>query len=1457
MEKIIIEWDRLIISFLGNIEKLEIKDQNGNLINEVGTDGSKQLWVVKKDPKGGFIWFSPEDVKEQLNADEDFYIDFAEGIGVTQISEITAIKTLENPNVKDSSLYRPAGNLINDTYTYVRMGPFKIPNEVGLINDMLIVDDKGNYFSPQSETGGYRQLWVGKRKPNGKYNWYWPGDKTSITNSFRPGDEFYVEWVPTDNENKFISKIVYITEEQINVKVDDCKIDYLEGVVGEYYTRTGPFNLKFSGTIENLEIKDQDGNIIPTTKNGYRQLWFSSKDGTNYNWFTEGQISSNIVSGQDFYIDLAIDSGVTDITGISGKNDFPSVYTAKMWELRNGSTQGLLLVEPGEKEGGVFDFDIPLICRVNTNIALKKINEHTGKPLSGVTFKVKLVEKDKYISNVYSDRTAEYTSSEKDAKIFTTDENGYIHIENVLLGTYEWYEIYNPYYGFQYVEQENINNESIKNAKERQLKKFFVKAEEGKNNYIILTYKNIQRYVKLTGYVWQDIQSEKQSIRNNRWRDDENDNQDIRKGGIKVVLKDSRTGETVKHPETGKEQVTTTSDNGGYIFKELEIDRVEDYYVEFEYDGLVYQSVPYSRENLNIANASKSSEWGNRKLFNDRFVKVDGFDEKTISVNNGRIKLEYELDKENHVAIFDKNTQNTRNYLPIISNTEELGKMVTTDKIKSEYITEIRNVNLGIYERAQADLAIMKDLEQVKVGLKGYDHIYKYATRFENEGTDENGEPIDNGWDLAVKYRDKYQNNVYDVTVYRADYDYENEHDRDSEMKMYLTYRMVLRNESTINSRVNSIIDEYGHNYKVNAVGTGLVEETNEITGLLNFEQLGQGKIKIDTSSIDLNPGKNTTGDIYVQFELSRQDVKDAVDKDIVIENKVEIDSYTSYDENGNLYAAVDIDSVPGNMHSNLEDDNDKAPNVGLKLPIDGNKEIERTVVGKVFEDGHDEKLLKDQNIREGDGIYNDGEATVEGVKVELLEKVGDNNYVVKQKLNEKGDMVNIESITDKDGNYTLLGFEPGEYKVRFTWKDGLQKVKGTSKVKYENVLENYKATVFDKNRYEKENSNTRFYQEGFSEDLTHGIDNWEIRKEIDKQQNSHDGGENNGYNYVTNVNVERMLSDTCLMTFPIEKNDKENNKVITDGTKKEKYEIDKMSFGIIERAKQNIKFDKRVAEVKVKLPDGRLLADVNIGKNGKTSGLTDYVAVQSGKDGFVKIEMDAELMQTSDLEIVYEYTIKNTSEADFYNKVYYDHGNKFISNSDKDNSIVRLTASKIIDYLDSQNIFRVDDDRNIKTGWKSNTFKELENSKIVKSDTFNGIDKKQFNCYYREADFSNMEDEAIAPWYISEEKHEAGEKNFSLATGKTLAIDSNIDFINQAEIVEINKPFGSKIECTPGNYEPNSGSYEIDTAISEKVKVMKSTGGNGNILVIATAIGIGLLSTLGIGLYLIKKKVI
>lgn len=103
-----------------------------------------------------------------------------------------------------------------------------------------------------------------------------------------------------------------------------------------------------------------------------------------------------------------------------------------------------------------------------------------------------------------------------------------------------------------------------------------------------------------------------------------------------------------------------------------------------------------------------------------------------------------------------------------------------------------------------------------------------------------------------------------------------------------------------------------------------------------------------------------------------------------------------------------------------FEDDADVAP--GLKLIRD---DTPRTISGTVFEDSPLEDKLNN-NERIGDGQYTSGENIVNKVKVELL-----------CQNNEDVDTLNkVETRSNQDGSYTLSGYIPGDYLIKFTYGD-------------------------------------------------------------------------------------------------------------------------------------------------------------------------------------------------------------------------------------------------------------------------------------------------------------------------------------------------------------------------------------------------------------------------------------
>ena len=171
----------------------------------------------------------------------------------------------------------------------------------------------------------------------------------------------------------------------------------------------------------------------------------------------------------------------------------------------------------------------------------------------------------------------------------------------------------------------------------------------------------------------------------------------------------------------------------------------------------------------------------------------------------------------------------------------------------------------------------------------------------------------------------------YTRPIYKADYEYVNEKDKSKELKAYLTYKIAIRNESTnLTSQINSLVDYYDSKYSIVAIGTNKDEKTSNITGDINFETSDYNneysKVIINTNAkIDAQK----THEIYVDIQLSREAIINIMNNGENLDNVVEINSYSTFGEDGKAYAGIDVDSNPGNAKpgdkTTYEDDTDSA----------------------------------------------------------------------------------------------------------------------------------------------------------------------------------------------------------------------------------------------------------------------------------------------------------------------------------------------------------------------------------------------------------------------------------------------------------------------------------------------------------------------------------------------------
>lgn len=1246
-----------------------------------------------------------------------------------------------------------------------------------------------------------------------------------------------------------IGNIVDNAQEQAkdNTNKNNIKVVQSNGVI-----RVGPFNWSFPGNITNLKVVG-DGN---------KEIAFEV---SRFVGTQEQKISLNdMVSGQDFYITFRADVGISKITGLSAVSkvsNLNNVYTAEMWFLSSPDQQNLLLTNYGSMPISDVNFnytyDIPMLGK----LAIQKVDEdNQNLVLDNVGFTVQ------NSSGLYvkkQDNTISYINDKNQATVFITDSQGKIEIDNLIVGEYTFIEVVNTH------DEYDISN----------MKPIKIKVQAGNTaSYTKIT--NRKEYIKLSGYVWLDTTNEKKTVRNDLYKDDEFDKTDELVSGIIVRLKSKSTGEIIKNPLTGEEQVTKTGDNGEYKFDKVIIDKVSDYYVEFEYDGFIYSNVtPY----LDKENGSKVSEGSLRKLFDAKFAEITGKEgtQDVVEVKDENGKIQYEVSYDRNLSEA-KSTIRKGQSFPIVATTKDANYTIQYQRGSST--NEIQNINLGIYVRAQADLALMQDMDQIKVGINGYEHIYKYSSRF-----NEDGGPSEDSWNIGVKFRGEYGQMTYSRAIYKADAEYDNGPD-ESKLHVSVTYKIGVKNESTITSKANSIVNYFDNRYELIAVGTGVNEDGNITDKLSTSSVVAEGnsykKVEINTNTV-LKPSEVKY--IYIQFSLSRENVLNLLNKNAErpnLENISEIKSYTSYyDENANkLYGALDVDSVPENAmpgdKTTYEDDTDSAPVVQLVIAN------ARQISGTIFEDKADEKTLNDKNIRQGDGKYDESnESQVGGVTVQLVhvneagEATDELVEVYDEREGSDGKEIGwtgakCETTSDSNGNYTISGYIPGKYAIKYIWGDGTYKIVNGNQEALEDVVENYKGTAIDKSRYDQESTNKQFYKDNEQIRQSHAIDNYEIRKEIDKQLNE------DGYNYNTEVTTREMTSTTPQMEFMIEYTDSDIDNITFDRiTKHVAFEVNNIDFGIIRRPVQSVNFVKSLSKIRITLANGQILADAEIDENGNMTGQTNYLTYvgpikENGitvTNGFLKAELDSELIQGATVQMQYKLRTENTSEADYTSEGFYKYGEGWYNlmndgETQKENDIITITPSKIVDYLDEKSIYKVEDEVNEKYKWKQMSLEDLKSSGLVVSNVTDALE----NGKYTDED-GNEEEIKPSQIYttdylntaklkpvrtVNNQKRNAEGGDVYMVVDKVLASAEDANFENQAELVLLDKPGGSKPTPTPGNYIPNSNNQETDDSTSVETIITPSTGADQNFVVPIT-VGVIALVILGIGVVLIKKKVV
>lgn len=1294
---------------------------------------------------------------------------------------------------------------------------------------------------------------------NNMYTWmanvgqYHAGLSLSFTSDKRGG------YSPLDAESDEYANSLINLQDNTQAMEDHTNKDKVKVVSAQkdenHYIKIGPFNWTFGTPLTDVKAEGKGNMNI---------CFYSSYNGTE-EYFYNG--ANEIQSGKDFYIYLPMDTETQELSKLTGYST-TMVKTAKIWFLKspNGYYQNLIIREPGEEPleiSTTIDYNI----KTRGNLKVIKVNKDNHEILlPGVSFYFQHKETGKYLAKDSEGKIKYVDEAHKTA--FVTGSRGAnkgrINLNNLAVGTYVAYEKDNPNYGYE-IDSKTQEKELVID-KTKTLKKL----EEWKIG-------NKQKYIKLSGFVWIDKRYGKDARANDIFKDQKEvgldggilDQNDILFNGITVRLMDRKTGKVVKNEKEdsenyNKKMETKTSQlnrykengndgNGEYVFEDILIEKLGDYYIEFEYDGLIYTNVP---RHIDLDNGSKAAEGKEvREEFNNSFASIEGSGKLTAVAKDTEGNVRHEFDYEeidNGRAIKYKDNQQILIKATTDVKDDDIPNKPWKYVIKDHFeygIEEIKYINLGLKEREQPDIGIEKDLHNVRLEVNGCGHTYLYAQRLSHptEYDSEGGL-----FNVAVRWSNKYKALAYKRPIYEADYNYINEKDKSKELKVYLTYQIVMLNKTPQNltARVNSLVDFYDSNYELLHVGTKLNENGSVVDEIRHeqdkeFNSDGYKKEIIYNQTSITPESKDNRESVYVEFALNREAVIRILNDQVNLDNIVEINSYSVL-KDGKSYAGIDMNSIPGNYEigENVrEDDTSIAP--ALKLETTNAREM----TGKVFLDGTSAEL-KTGEVRQGSGAYEEGEEGIGDVAVTLTD-LSDNGIVVyKTKTvngsgkygyietkaeNEEGreehilepeaynedNKANYVYITEDGqdltkGDFFIVGFIPSEnYVLTYTWGDKTY------------TVQNYKGTIYPN---QERQTNKQWYKDNVDTRYNDAIDDYNRRLEIDEEMKE--------VTHKTQTTIEKMDSTTPSMYIGVEYEDT-NTASVGD---RYAYRIKNIDFGIVERARQRLEIVKRIKTLKATLTNGQVIANLEIDENGNITGDQKNITymrpdpLMDPNNGFIRLELDNELIQGTTLEVGYEIKAVNKSEMDYLSEEFYHYGK--ISGS-----VITMTPTAIIDYLDKDWAF--DSEKN--PAWKVMQKEELEAqdlvAQVVYDDNNNDSKINEKIILYTEA----LKNEELEPTKSAQ---------VMLNVSKILTTTDEISLDNETENVKINRPGGAKPEAIPGNYVPGTGSTEIDDSMAETTIVTPATGENQN-YALPIIIGTTALITLGVGVIIIKKRIL
>lgn len=1218
----------------------------------------------------------------------------------------------------------------------------------------------------------------------------------------------------------------------------------------------GPYKIQNSGLgyISDITVTTMDGRICRPDG------WSKSVNANAVNK------NLQLPNGETFY--LAFKNQKPDSAEkVVVKKRSDGVVRARMVFFGSDGGQNMAVYGGKTTDSSINSINLPKVPF--SNIKITKIDKDSKKGLKNVGFLVYHVETDSWLADGVP---AKYVTKDK-ATMYKTGADGKVTIRNLnKKGTYKIYEVLNPNFGYIDTSIENPCQEI--NVSISAIGQAASKVVENK-----------RLYIKLSGYAWEDIASNKVSQRNNLYGQQEKDQ---RLRNITVTLKkvngeilDTRVTNTITNTKNQTEK-------GAYLFgdyqrdknaKKIKIEDLRGAYIEFEYNGMCYKSVPI---NLKEDAGSKATDDYLREVFNQNYSTIT-----KGKAQNGDYNLNYKY--ENHKAIL----QYGGNYLygyhrEIYKDDDSIQKYpisgidgqyllkastleaepknflgqgkYTIDDVYKQGIEEVPNINLGLYEREMPDISLVQDISNAKISLNGYEHTYNYADRFSqlNQQIEEFKNQHQNDgeiFNIGVNFGTKYGPNSYTRTVYSSDVVYDELAEKGS-LKVKIQYQIALRNETgSVMTTVNEIYNYFDKDYRIEKDLLKVQDENGkELEWTLdeNYQEQGRRRILIHPQGgIAIN--KNSTRYLTITYEVADEAVVRLLNEEKTVDSITEIVSYSSYDENNQPYAGVDQDSEPNNStienKDTYEDDIDQAPSLILK------SDATRSIHGTVWQEDAISALLE-ENVkgfdrqRIGNGQYDaEIEKVLKDVQVELLkieEKDGVTTYIpatlyqtVKEGENNQDKVVETETNkikTNEFGDYSFVGVIPGKYKIKFTYGNesvicNIEGVPEQTLKEAEGGVEYYKSTLYRTKRNEDGSLDSTAYDKLKSEKNLHWYS--DETKDASRLSDARDDEalveqrtsveEINHTTAVETSNITEISSNTSPLEIRMDCNADDLENVSKYGQTL-KYVFDNIDFGIIRRPKQDLIIRKEVAYIEVTLANGQIV----IKGDPRKEKLQNVKFLPNGN---VHIELDNEIMQGATLKVKYEITVDNTKcEIDYNDSNYY-----YFGKITKPESWEIATITDLFDYPNSGLNFDENNPEN--SIWEHIKLNDIDTNRLSEAAR-KALSK--YSVILHTTAFKDMKPGEIKTQYM---------------TLTRLLANVNDDFSFDNE-VEINTYDGRKTDYTiPGNYDPSDSTTGENDNDGKNIVITGPTGENQQILPYIL-LGITSLLTLVVGVVLIKKVV-